>query len=215
MNQREYYLRHLPHYQPRNAMFHVVFRLEGSLPASCVVKLRREREEEQENIWGYSDLHRRAEEWRAIQENYFDRFDTLIDSSMTGPRWLERPDVSAIVAEAIHYRDVKMYDLYAYTIMPNHVHLVINTVGRPDWSTYNLTSIIDKLKWNTALKCNKLLHRTGQFWQHESYDHVIRNGEELERTIWYILSNPVNAKLVKEWTDWPFTYVKPEFFRSD
>ncbi|MFH0990568.1 MAG: hypothetical protein V1799_11195 [bacterium] len=63
-----------------------------------------------------------------------------------------------------------------------------------------------KLKWNTALKANKLLHRHGAFWQDESYDHVIRDSDELERTVWYVLNNPVKARLVESWDQWPWTY---------
>ncbi len=81
-------------------------------------------------------------------------------------------------------------------------------VGRRDSSTYSVTAILANLKWYTALKCNHLLCRSGSFWQHESYDHVIRTDEELERTIWYVLGNPVKAGLVDSWEDWPWTYCK-------
>ncbi|MGA9119769.1 MAG: hypothetical protein WB699_10425, partial [Bacteroidota bacterium] len=62
----------------------------------------------------------------------------------------------------------------------------------------------------TARRANKLLSRQGAFWQDESYDHLIRAGEELERTMWYVVNNPVKAKLAKEWQDWKYTYVKPD-----
>jgi REP element-mobilizing transposase RayT len=66
------------------------------------------------------------------------------------------------------------------------------------------------LKGRTARACNLELNRNGSFWQHESYDHLVRDEQEMERTILYILNNPVKAGLVKEWKDWPFTYVSPE-----
>ena len=46
----------------------------------------------------------------------------------------------------------------------------------------------------------------GSFWQAESYDHVVRNGE-LERIISYVLENPVKAGLVEDWEQWPYTYL--------
>jgi len=49
---------------------------------------------------------------------------------------------------------------------------------------------------HTASKCNELLGSTGQFWQHESYDHWVRDAAELERIISYIEANPVKAQLV-------------------
>jgi REP element-mobilizing transposase RayT len=98
--------------------------------------------------------------------------------------------------------------------MPNHVHMVIH-VGRPDWSSYKpqdsstpLSRILENLKWYTALKCNAALRRNGQFWQYESYDHVIRKADELERTIWYVLNNPVKAGFVQSWEQWPWSYAK-------
>jgi len=72
-----------------------------------------------------------------------------------------------------------------------------------------LTERLENLKWYTALKGNEILYRTGAFWQHESYDHLVRDAEELERIIQYILNNPVKAGLVKDRRDWKWHYLKP------
>ncbi|MCL5021739.1 MAG: hypothetical protein M1339_08835 [Bacteroidetes bacterium] len=56
---------------------------------------------------------------------------------------------------------------------------------------------------------NPSLGRSGPFWQDESYDHVIRGAAELERTILYVINNPVKAGLAKSWENWPWTYLKP------
>ena len=226
-----YYRRHLPHYQPSDAVYHIVLRLAGSLPSEVIERLRLENEAVQNQIWGYKDTQKRVDEWHEYQTSYFEKFDQFIDCSSTGPRWLEREDVASIVAEAIRYRDDKMYDLSAFTIMPNHVHIIASTVGlsidSPDKSTkanlrpcqnksdlYPLTNILSSLKKYTARLANKVLGRQGMFWQDESYDHVIRDGDELERTIWYVLHNPVKAKLVTEWQNWKFSYVNKGFFDS-
>ena len=105
--------------------------------------------------------------------------------------------------------------------MPNHVHIVFELVGRvadPTKSnpvsgrdsvpSYIVTDILASLKKFTALKSNKILNRTGAFWQDESYDRVIRDDDELERMIWYVLSNPEKAGLVQSWKDWPWLYYK-------
>jgi len=57
----------------------------------------------------------------------------------------------------------------------------------------------------TAEECNKLLGKRGAFWQHESYDHWVRDAEELERIILYIEGNPVKAGLVAAPELWPFS----------
>jgi REP element-mobilizing transposase RayT len=61
-------------------------------------------------------------------------------------------------------------------------------------------------KGRTARFANQLLGRTGKFWQRETYDHFVREGE-WERILWYIAMNPVRAGLVDNWYDWPYTFV--------
>jgi putative transposase len=67
------------------------------------------------------------------------------------------------------------------------------------------------LKKFSAIRANRILKRSGPFWQHESYDHVIRDAKELENTIWYVLFNPVHAGLVADWEKWNWTYCKKEY----
>ena len=38
----------------------------------------------------------------------------------------------------------------------------------------------------------------GSFWQDESYDHVIRDDNELEILIRYVIENPVKAGFVSQ-----------------
>lgn len=166
------------------------------------------------------------------QKKYFGIFDRQLDNYKNGPMWLMKEEIASVVKEAIHLRDGKEYDLIAYTIMPNHVHLVItpitsNNVSRSEASTntqtnqklyneanasfYVLTKILQDLKSKTALKCNKLLNRHGAFWHHESYDHVVRNIEELRRIVNYVLLNPVKATLVDNYEKWKWNYYNPKY----
>ncbi len=219
-----FYRRHLPHYQPGDATFFVTFRLAGSLPKSVIDNLKAEFSNE-ENKLSKASLteEQKKDELTKLRKHYFGKFDAMLDKSKSGPLWLQQPEVASIVAEAIHHRDEKAYELLCYCIMPNHVHLVINvgrfaesppeqinkiTKRRLGESPYILTNILASLKKYTALNCNQLLHRSGTFWQHESYDHVIRDGKELERILYYVINNPIKAGLVKSWQDWKCTYLK-------
>ena len=56
--------------------------------------------------------------------------------------------------------------------------------------------VMHTLKTHTALECNWLLSLRGTFWQDESYDHCVRDEEELYRIINYVEQNPVKAGLV-------------------
>ncbi|MEX1138159.1 MAG: transposase [Bacteroidota bacterium] len=215
MEDKVFYRRHLPHYQPKNAIYHLVFRLDGSLPQSAIDRLRKERVIEEQNALRATDRIKVKGVLTRIREAHFKKFDALLDGCLSGPVWLRTDAVAAIVAESLHYRDGKVYDLVAYCIMPNHVHLLAH-VGRPVWSShtakpsepYAVTKILENLKWYTALKCNEVLGRSGQFWEHESYDHVVRDGR-LFTTIHYVLDNPVKAGLVVAAEDWKWSYCKP------
>jgi len=105
--------------------------------------------------------------------------------------------------------------------MANHVHVVftpleIRPSGTDDKQTHNmryhsLASIMHSLKSYTAQKANQILGRSGAFWQHESYDHCIRNPDELHRIIRYVLNNPVKIGLVKEWKEWKWNYLSKTY----
>jgi REP element-mobilizing transposase RayT len=139
-----------------------------------------------------------------LRKRYFVRFDKLLDTARQGPGWLRNAEVAEVVLDAIHYRDGREYELLAYCIMPNHVHLVM-TLERNSVSLYR---VLQSLKRFTAREANKILFRAGAFWQHESYDHVVRDGKELVRVIAYVLGNPEKAGLVDQWKSWRWSYAK-------
>ena len=95
-------------------------------------------------------------------------------------------------------------DLLCYCIMPNHVHFV-GTLINPELPFHK---IMKSIKTYSAKKINRLLHRTGRFWQREYYDHVVRDGAELQRIVAYVLENPVKAGLCENWEDWSFNHLK-------
>ncbi len=137
----------------------------------------------------------------------FDKWDTALIDSNYGPRWLHDLQIAALVAGALHYRDGRAYELHAYCIMPNHVHLVCTPLMIAS-GYVALSSILHSLKSYTAHLANQHLGRNGVFWQHESYDHVVRNDAELKRIVEYVINNPVKANLVPEWESWKWTYCK-------
>jgi REP element-mobilizing transposase RayT len=155
-----FYRRHLPHWQVDGAPHFITWRLEGALPA-----------------------HMTAE---------FIRIDQQLDAAETGPLWLRQPQIAQLIVNALHYgeRQLKLYELLAWVVMANHVHVVL-------YPRAKLAQITKAVKGYTALEANRMLERTGQFWQHESFDRWIRDRYELERIIRYVERNPVKAGLVK------------------
>ena len=175
-----------------------------------------------------------AEAKLRFQRRWFKKFEEALDGATTGPVWLKNEQVAAIVDEALRHRDGSIYRLDAFCIMPSHVHMVFaplltEALAREvaDRSIQHrcaavnqlfpvevddgicklaLASIMGALKGWTARRCNEALGRKGQFWQHESYDHVVRNAIEWKRIVNYVVENPVKAGLVGHWKDWPWNY---------
>jgi len=205
--ERTYFRRKLPHYQPKHATYFITFRLAETLPGEAVERLCGEREMKlglvgQDNILSYK-----------IHKQFFAKYDQLLNKGTHGPTWLKNDSIAKIVADTIHYWDGKRYTLLCYCIMPNHVHLVIeNPVGQLDKLSYTLSPILHSIKRYTAREANKILQRSGAFWQHESYDHVVRDGKELERVIWYVLNNPVKAGLATDWQKWKWSFVRHDIY---
>ena len=88
--------------------------------------------------------------------------------------------------------------------MPNHVHLLFSLKD----DKQDMFRIMQCHKSFTAKEANRVLNLAGQFWEHESYDHVVREGE-FENIVSYILNNPVKATFVKEWEEWKWNYLNP------
>lgn len=205
--EKEFYQRRLPHYHSLLSTFFITFRLANSLPKEIIFALIEERRRQLAIIDSEKDKTRRGKLEAQEDQRYFGQFDDYLDRASAGSKWLLQENVSEIVANAIRYRDGKDYKLIAFCVMPNHVHLVVEI----ERTSASLQRILQLLKSFTAVEANKLLQRKGTFWQHESYDHVIRNEQELERIIWYVLENPVKAHLCRHWRDWKGSYVRKEY----
>lgn len=202
----DFYRRNLPHWQPKGAEFFITFRLAGSLPKSVINHLK----EKYIQLKKLKSNELSANQVSNFEAKIFASYDESLEKELTGPTWLSNEKIAKVVAEALHFYDQSRYDLYAYTIMSNHVHLVFRHIEKYDVDL-PVTSIMKQIKSYTAKEGNKLLDRKGAFWQSESYDRVIREEQELENTIKYTLYNPVKAELIEEWKQWPFTYCKPDF----
>jgi putative transposase len=169
-----YYERDLPHWQPVGAGIFLTWRLHESLPKE------------------YFESRRSPDSARE-----FVRQDRILDKALFGPTWLKDDRVAACVAAAMHHAEavLKLYDLRAWVIMSNHAHLFVDP-------HVPLERINRSVRAYTARESNRILARTGAFWQHESYDHWSRDLRQSERIIAYIEENPVNAGLVQRPEDY-------------
>ena len=214
---RKYYFeRGLPHFHPENAVFFVTFRLLGSLPHEMIRRLQQERESRMAQM--PNAPHEAAERLYNEQKRYFAKFDCELDNASCGKLHLKQPEIARRVAAKMHEYDSHLYNLIAYCIMPNHVHLVVDMTRKmedgidfPDGNPVSLSLVMRLIKGGSAYEINKYLNVSGAFWQQESYDHVVRNWKELRNIISYTLQNPVKAGLVDDWQHWDFSYVHENF----
>ena len=116
-----------------------------------------------------------------------------------------------MLVNALQYGETarRFYHLYAWAIMPNHVHVILQP-------RIELPSVMRWLKGRTARKASRILGRTGvPFWQDESFDHWIRSDQELCDLIEYVEQNPVKAGLVQAAEQWPWSSAKYKIDEAD
>lgn len=131
--------------------------------------------------------------------------DKLLDEARTGPLYLRIPQIANLVVDAIYYgaNIVGHYQLHAFVVMPNHVHLLVTPL-------IPVSKIMHSLKRFTAREANRILHLTGKaFWQDESYDHLVRDSTEFQRICRYIECNPVKAGLVSSPEEFLWSSARP------
>jgi putative DNA methylase len=206
--------RFLPHWYMPGATHFVTFRLAGTLPQKMLTDLlsRKERLLKSKAVGPANSNHREL-----VHKQLFAAYDDYLDRNRD-IHWLDDPRVAALVRRSLYYWDCKKYGLYAYCILPNHVHVLLRPFdveplseserevlepGENADTLSPLSIIMHSLKSYIAHEVKKLLPLTGNFWQHESYDHWVRDEDELERIVAYINANPVKAGLV----DKPYEYL--------
>lgn len=211
MSQFEYqesYRRNLPHIQPPGATMFSTFRLAGSIPAARSQELLQQRELVQRQLEQIKDKQERSKRAVLEEKRFFGKWDKMLDTASTGPFWLRDDKIATVVVKSLHYQDKKRYQLEAFCVMPNHVHLVFTPLAQDETNYYSISTIMHSLKRYTAREANQILKREGDFWQHENYDHYVRDDREFQRIVNYVLNNPVNAGLVSSPEEWKWSYCR-------
>jgi type I restriction enzyme R subunit/putative DNA methylase len=123
--------------------------------------------------------------------------DRYLDTIRTGPMYLRREDIARIVVNCLRCGvELGHYELRAWVVMANHVHVLLLPKVSPQ-------RLLGGLKGSAAHEANQILGRTGQaFWQAESYDHWVRDAREFEKIVAYIENNPVKAGFVARAEDY-------------
>lgn len=207
MDQPVFRRRHLPHWDVPDGIYFVTSCLAGSIPALGMADLRQYAAALDRRI---RPAEFTEDEWEVRKSKLlFARYDNWLDSE-PAVRHFADANLAQIVADAFYFFADVRYDLLAYCVMPSHFHWVFRPRG--EWFAQLEKAdndertprerIMHSIRSFTANACNKFLKRSGPFWEQESYDHWVRDLDELERIIAYVEMNPVKAKLVSSPAEW-------------
>ena len=175
---------YLPHCDYSQIQF-VTFRLADSLPKGVIERICVESEALPES---------------KSKSSRYSSIEKFVDCGY-GRCLLRDPSMASIVVDQLQFRDGINYDLHAWVIMPNHVHVLTEVK-----QGFSLPRIVQSWKARTARKINLRLGETGAVWYRDYYDRFIRNEDHYINTTSYILNNPVKAGLCQATTDWQFSW---------
>jgi REP element-mobilizing transposase RayT len=169
----------LPHFDFPELYQFVTFRLADSLPKGSILS-----------------IHRAA---KVGGEAFTEELDVHLDSGH-GACWLRNPEVAGVVNAALLFFDGQRYDLHHWCVMPNHVHAMFRV-----YPGYPLDKEIHSWKSFSANSANRILERSGDFFQHGYFDRVVRDEEHFFQTAKYIEENPVKAGLCALPDEWEWS----------
>jgi len=193
---------YLPHWTRDAAWYSVTFRLWDSLPQQVIDSWLFERK----NIVKTAEQMKRPlskHEEERLAHLYSEKVERYLDAGF-GSCYMKDGRIAREVSNALLHFEGQRYNLAAWCVMPNHVHAVVqpfagvtNTGGTPV-PQCELPGILHSWKSFTAKEANRLLGRSGDFWQAEYYDHLIRDETDFAHAVRYVLNNPTKAGL-KNW----------------
>ncbi|MDE5791268.1 MAG: transposase [Muribaculaceae bacterium] len=174
----------LPHWFQPEKIQYVTFRLSDSLPVVKIDELNEIRKR-------FMAVHPQPWDEKTMKKYNMvtgNHQEDILDRGY-GESHLKHKEYRKIVSDSLHFGDDKTYQLIAFVIMPNHVHLLIQPFGGE-----RVETIIGSIKRFTARAINEKLGRTGILWQREVWSRIVRNPSGLTRYIEYIKQNPRNLK---------------------
>ena len=175
----------LPHWQQEGAAYFVTFRLADSMPQVVLEKWRASRK-----CW--MDRHPRP--WdQATEMAYHRLFSGAIDKYLDagyGSCRLARSHCSHILYNALLHFNGLRYEMFAFVIMPYHVHLLFQI--NPAWQ---LDKLMHSWRRFSARVINRVENRSGSLWQKDYFDRLVRDELHFLHCVRYIEHNPARANL--------------------
>ena len=201
----------LPHWAQAGTIAFITWRTADSLPKAALARLNRQRQEflRQDQLDPDADWKEElAKLPSAVGEQlhweFFTAWDRQLDLA-AGACVLREPALSEIVMNSLHHFDNERYILTDAVVMPNHVHLLVAfrdedslVTQCTSWKHFTATRINRWLRKN-ADHCNPSNElqppSSGEFWQVEQFDRLVRSEDDFCRYRYYVAENPRKARL--------------------
>ena len=190
MSQKGHHQRgYLPHRDYGSALQAITFREADCLPSHVVEDWKAELQDL---------LQSPDEEIQAATQKELSQRIAHYEDAGHGRCLLRQPELAEIVQNALLKGHGENYQLLAWCIMPNHVHVQIR-----QGNDTALGKIVQQWKGSSARLSNTALESKGSIWAKDYFDRVIRDDDHFWNSVTYIHRNPVRAGLVEEPIDWP------------
>lgn len=185
----EWYSRgYLPHRDRKGLLQSITFRLADSLPQE---KLRTLEEELSQVPAEKVDAERRK------------KIEGWLDSGM-GCCALRHPALAREVQNSLLHFHGERYVLVAWCIMPNHVHVLVETIAPISQIVQGWKSFTARWALARNDELGLRIPDAKHLWQREYWDRFIRNEAHFNNAVDYIHQNPVKAGLCQRAEDWPY-----------
>ncbi len=192
----------LPHREVAEGRYFITVHLAGAIP-----------KEGQDRIYALAAEHNSIPEYDTqarlrLQRRIYLEMAAWLDR-VDHVTHLQRPEVASVLTEAIAFRHGRTWNVLEYVVMPSHLHLFVEVLNN------SLKYTMEQFKRWTGHEAAKVLDLNKEsFWQNEWFDHWSRSDEEDVRIMEYIRQNPVKAKLVSRYEDWPYGSWKHKVSKS-
>jgi alanine--tRNA ligase len=135
----------------------------------------------------------------------------MVSFSTFGRRMLSPQARDVVLKSLLYGHEQHRYQLYAACVMPDHVHFLLepqikenDQEGKPVF--WPLSELLSSIKSFTAHEINKMENATGQVWENESFDRLMRSAGELEEKFHYICRNPWDSGVVPLTENYPWLW---------
>ena len=172
----------LPHWELKQSVYHVCFRLHDSVPRHVLQKWEEEKQELEKKLSTNAGIMT-DDEISALKHLGSERIEKYLDAGC-GTCVLRDKRIADVVTSTLKHSDGCQYRLLAYGLMPNHVHVMMQLGG-----SVELTTVVQAWKSVSSHRINGLLRRTGTLWQPDYYNRIIRSEEEFRNQLNYVYEN--------------------------